>query len=89
MRAWEIVSAGSGSITSSGGTQATWYGNSMTFTLTGYNPDPSLESDANFYATANLGGATGPYAMQAVPEPTTVALLGLGLAIVALRRRAA
>jgi len=82
MRAWEGISGGLGAIPVS----ALWYGNSMTFSMTGYNADPLAESDATFYATANLGGSSGAYAMQMVPEPSTFALLGIGLGLVGLRR---
>jgi hypothetical protein len=82
MRAWEGVSAGSGATPS--GVQ--WYGNSMTFTVTGYNADPAFETEDNFFATQNLGGSSGTYAMQAVPEPSTMGLLLIGVGMVALRR---
>jgi hypothetical protein len=83
MRAWEGVSAGAGA-TPAG---VLWYGNSMTFTLSGYNVDPALESDATFFATANLGGNSGAYQMAAVvPEPATISLLLVGVSLVAFSR---
>lgn len=87
MRAWEGTSTNANVPPT-----VQYYGNSMTFSMTGYDPDPLKWTDANFYATDNLGGSSGQYAMQSVvpiPEPSTFALLGLGAALIALRRRMA
>ena len=78
IRAWEspASSVGTGEITAS---PTDWYGDSEVFTINGFGPPPALD---NFLISANFNTD-----MQMVPEPGTLALLGLGVVLSALRRR--
>lgn len=60
---------------------------SVTFQISGITNSGGAGDASQF--TANLGNNMGSLAVGAVPEPTTVALLALGLAAVGLKRKVA